>query len=335
MGDVRTALKCNTVENPFHEPFASRISSRANSLMTAVTSFLHEPTSSWSYLVRDPGGKRCAIIDPVMDYDPAGSKLSSGFADRIIEAVKSAGLEVEWILETHAHADHISAGAYIQSRLGGHTGIGTHIVEVQETWKEILNLGDEFSVDGSQFDHRFEDGEEFRVGDLRFRVMHTPGHTRADVTYLTGDMAFIGDTLFMPDYGVARADFPGGDAHDLYQSIQKLFQLPPATRLYLCHDYLTDTRSEHCSVTTVAEQREKNIRLNAKTSEQDFVAFRTRRDKELAPPRLLFPSVQLNIRAGHGVEWTVLSEDPDPFESGEDFLRTTGRVRVRFRSNAN
>jgi glyoxylase-like metal-dependent hydrolase (beta-lactamase superfamily II) len=274
--------------------------------------FVHESTSSLSYVVRDPGGKRCAVIDPVMDYDPAGSKLSTTFADRIVEAVTAAGLEVEWILETHAHADHISAAPYIQSRLGGRTAIGEHIVEVQKTWKELLNLGDEFKTDGSQFDHLFKDGEEFRVGEMRFRVLHTPGHTRADVTYLSGDIAFIGDTMFMPDYGVARADFPGGNPRDLYHSIQKLFALPAATRLYLCHDYLTETRREHCWETTVAGQQDQNIVLNAATSEHDFVEFRTKRDKELAAPRLLFPSVQLNIRAGHL---------PPPESNGRTYLK--------------
>ncbi|MGR9106575.1 MAG: MBL fold metallo-hydrolase [Gammaproteobacteria bacterium] len=266
--------------------------------MNTVTAFVHEATSSLSYVLQDPASRRCAVVDPVLDYDPAGSRISTSFADRIIDAVTSAGLTLEWILETHAHADHISAANYIQSRLGGRIGIGEKVVEVQKTWKGILNLGDEFLTDGSQFDHLFGDGEEFQIGEMRCRVMHTPGHTRADVTYLSGRRAFVGDTLFMTDYGVARADFPGGDAHDLYRSIQKLFALPAETRLYLCHDYLTETRKEHRWETTVAEQRENNIRLNAATSEEAFVEFRTRRDKELEAPRLLFPSVQMNIRAG-------------------------------------
>jgi glyoxylase-like metal-dependent hydrolase (beta-lactamase superfamily II) len=280
--------------------------------MNTVTPFFHEATSSLSYLVRDPGSKSCAVIDPVMDYDPAGSRLSTALADRIIEAVTSADLKVEWILETHAHADHISAAPYIQSRLGGRTGIGEHIVEVQETWKGILNLEPDFRVDGSQFDHLFRDGEEFRIGAMPFRVLYTPGHTRADLTYLSGDRAFIGDTLFMPDYGVARADFPGGDARDLYRSIRKLFELPPRTRLFLCHDYLTEPRKEHCWQSTVTEQRERNVVLNASTREEDFVAFRTRRDKELPPPRLLFPSVQMNIRAGRM---------PPPESNGKSYLK--------------
>lgn len=266
--------------------------------MNNVTHFVHETTSSLSYVFRDPSSQCCAVIDPVMDYDPGGSRLSTELADQIIDFVKSQDLKVEWILETHAHADHISAAPYIQSKLGGRTGIGAHVVEVQQIWKGLLNLGEEFKTDGSQFDHLFQDDEEFRIGEMLCRILYTPGHTRADVTYVIGNVAFVGDTLFMTDYGVARTDFPGGDAHDLYHSIRKIFALPPETKLYLCHDYLTDTRNEHCWETTVAEQRANNIRLNASTSESDFVEFRNARDQELAAPRLLFPSVQMNIRAG-------------------------------------
>lgn len=280
--------------------------------MATVTPFLHESTSTISYVLADPESRQCAVIDPVLDYDPGSSTIDTGSADRIIAYIRDNGLEVQWILETHAHADHLSAAVYLRKILGGRSAIGEHIIEVQKTWKELLNLEDEFSVDGSQFDKLFADGETFRIGAIECRVLYTPGHTRADITYLVEDMAFIGDTLFMPDYGSARADFPGGDAHMLYASIQKLYALPDQTRLFLCHDYLTVRRDKHCWETTVAEQKAGNIRINAQTSEQSFVEFRQAQDRGLPAPRLLFPSVQVNIRGGH---------PPLPEANGKTYLK--------------
>jgi glyoxylase-like metal-dependent hydrolase (beta-lactamase superfamily II) len=263
-----------------------------------VTPFIHEPSSSLTYVVNEPDGERCAVVDPVLDYDNQASRTGTSAADEVIAHVRQHRLKVEWILETHAHADRLTAAPYVKQQLGGRIGIGEHIVDVQKTWKSLLNLGDEFKADGSQFDHLFKDGEQFSIGMLRGRVLYTPGHTKADVAYVIGDAAFIGDTLFITDYGAARADFPGGDARALYHSIQKLFALPPETRLFLCHDYLTPTRQSHRWETSLAEQREKNVQINAATTEDEFVKFRTERDKQLASPKLLFASVQINMRAG-------------------------------------
>ncbi|MGH8657272.1 MAG: MBL fold metallo-hydrolase [Gammaproteobacteria bacterium] len=277
-----------------------------------VTAFMHEPTGSLTYVVQEPDGPQCAVVDPVLDYDDGASRTSTASIDPVIACIREHGLTVDWILETHAHADRLSAAQDVKAQCGGRIAIGEHIVQVQQIWKEILNLGDEFKADGSHFDHLFKEGERFRVGALEGHVLYTPGHTQADVTYLIGDTAFIGDTLFMTDYGSARADFPGGDAHVLYRSIQKLYALPPETRLFLCHDYLTEKRQIHRWETTMAEQQEHNIHINAATSEETYVQFRNGRDKQLATPKLLFPSVEINMRAG---------QFPPPESNGRSYLK--------------
>ncbi len=277
-----------------------------------VTAFVHKPTSSLTYVVQEPEGPHCAVVDPVLDYDSGASQTGTGSVDLVIARVREHGLAVDWILETHAHADRLSAAQDVKARCGGQIAIGEHIVEVQRIWKGILNFGDELRTDGSQFDHLFKEGERFRIGALEGRVLHTPGHTQADVTYVIGDAAFIGDTLFMTDYGSARADFPGGDARTLYRSIQKLYALPPETRLFLCHDYLTEKRQTHRWETTVAEQREHNIQINAATGEEAYVQFRKARDKRLATPKLLFPSLEINMRAG---------QFPPPESNGRCYLK--------------
>ncbi len=277
-----------------------------------VTAFMHEPTGSLTYVVRELDGSRCAVVDPVLDYDNQASRTSTASIEPVIAFIRERGLTIDWILETHAHADRLSAAQDVKAQCGGQIGIGEHIVEVQQIWKGILNLGNEFRADGSEFDHLFKEGERFRIGALEGHVLYTPGHTRADVTYLIGDAAFIGDTLFMTDYGSARADFPGGDARTLYRSIQKLYALPSETRLLLCHDYLTEKRQTHRWETTVAEQREHNIQINSATSEEPYVQFRNARDKQLATPKLLFPSVEINMRAG---------QFPPPESNGRSYLK--------------
>jgi len=263
-----------------------------------VTGFFHAPSASITYVVAEPEGARCAVVDPVLDFDHGAARTSTVAADKVVDFVRRNGFKVEWILETHAHADRLSAAPYINERLGGRIGIGEHIVNVQKTWKGTLNLGDEFKDDGSAFDHLFKEGERFTIGALAGEVLYTPGHTAADVTYVIGDTAFIGDTLFMSDYGTARADFPGGDARELYHSIRRILALPPETRLFLCHDYLGPGRAEHKWETTVAEQRAHNVHVHDGVTEDAFVKLRTERDKLLAPPPLLFAAVQVNMRAG-------------------------------------
>ena len=263
-----------------------------------VTAFFDEPTFTASYVVADPSSKKCAIIDSVLDFDPASGRTSTKAADRIVRHVVDKGLEAEWILETHVHADHLSAAPYLQGRLGGRTGIGANISVVQDVFGKIFNAGTEFARDGSQFDSLFRDGDVFHVGSISARAMHTPGHTPACMTYIIGDAAFVGDTLFMPDYGTARADFPGGDARTLFRSIQKLFALPPQTRVFLCHDYKAPGRDDYRWETTVGEERRANIHVREGVGEEEFVSMREARDKTLAMPRLILPSVQVNMRAG-------------------------------------
>jgi glyoxylase-like metal-dependent hydrolase (beta-lactamase superfamily II) len=260
-----------------------------------VTPFFDADTFTFSYVVADPASSRAAIIDPVLDYDPASGRTGTTAADAIADHVLHRRLTVEWILETHVHADHLSAARYLKERLGGRVGIGEHVTEVQQVFGDMFNAEPEFRRDGSQFDHLFSDDETGAVGELEFRVMHTPGHTPACVTYVFHGAAFVGDTLFMPDFGTARTDFPGGDARTLYQSIQRILALPDETVLYLCHDYPTENRSEYSHCTTVAQEREQNVHL-AGATEADFVAFRETRDAGLAAPRLLLPSVQFNMR---------------------------------------
>ena len=262
-----------------------------------VKAFFHEASNTVSYVVKDPDSDSAAIIDPVLDFDAKSGRTSTMSADQLIGDVEERGLGVAWILETHAHADHLSAAPYIRSKVGGRVGIGEHITEVQALFKKLFNVEKTFNTDGSQFDHLFKDGETFVIGGLEARVMHTPGHTPADVTYVIGEAAFVGDTLFMPDGGTARADFPGGDAHQLYRSIHKVLSLPAETQLFICHDYAPGGR-DYAWETTVAEERERNIHARDGVSEDEFVVMRTERDKTLEMPTLLFPSVQVNMRAG-------------------------------------
>lgn len=264
-----------------------------------VRHFFDEPTNTFSYVVKDPESQSCAILDSVLDFDYAAGKTDVRSADDIIRYVQDNNLTVEWILETHVHADHLSAAPYLHEKLGGQTGIGKQIVAVQEIFGKAFNAGTEFARDGSQFDRLFEEGDTFQIGNLEARVLHTPGHTPACLTYVIGDAAFVGDTLFAPDAGTARCDFPGGDAHTLYQSIQKVLALPEQTRIFLCHDYKAPGRDEFQHETTVAEQRANNIHVGEGLSEEDFVKLRTERDATLDMPRLILPSVQVNMRAGH------------------------------------
>ncbi len=264
----------------------------------AIKAFFHEPTFTVAYVVVDSATKRCAIIDPVLDYDANSARTSTEFADRIRAFVREKNYALEWILETHAHADHLSAAIYLQRELGGKIVIGEFITQVQEVFGALFNLGSEFKRDGSDFDRLASEGETLALGDSNIAVMHTPGHTPACVTYLIGDAAFVGDTLFMPDYGTARCDFPGGDARALYHSIRRILALPPATRLFLCHDYLPAERRDYRWETTVAAQRRDNIHIRDGVGEAEFVALRRARDAQLAKPKLLLPAVQINIRGG-------------------------------------
>lgn len=263
-----------------------------------VTAFFDEPTFTYSYVVQDSASSSCAIIDSVLDFDYAAGKTDTRSADAILAFVAEKELQVEWILETHVHADHLSAAPYLHDKTGAKLGIGAHITTVQETFGKAFNEGTEFARDGSQFDVLFRDGDTIMIGNLEGKAIHTPGHTPACMTYLFGDAAFVGDTLFMPDFGTARCDFPGGDAHILYQSIQKVFALPGDTRLFMCHDYKAPGRDEYAYETTVAQERQHNIHVHEGINEADFVRMRTERDATLDMPRLILPSVQVNMRAG-------------------------------------
>ncbi len=270
----------------------------SDGLKPQVTPFFDEPTNTFSYVVRDPQSTACAVVDSVLDFDYAAGRTDTRSADAIIRHIKAAGLQAEWILETHVHADHLSAAPYLQQRLGGQTAIGSRITTVQNTFGRLFNADNGFARDGSQFDRLFDEGDEFAIGRLNARVLHTPGHTPACLSYVVGDAVFVGDTLFMPDYGSARCDFPGGDAATLYQSVQKLMALPDDTRMFLCHDYLPEGRSGYVCETSVGAQRRHNIHLNQGVSEAEFVAMRRKRDATLSMPRLIIPSVQVNMRAG-------------------------------------
>lgn len=264
-----------------------------------VKAFFDEATFTVSYLVREPQGKSCAIIDSVLDFDHASGRTNTKSADAIIEYVKAEDLRVEWILESHVHADHLSAAPYLQEALGGKIGIGKNITIVQDTFGKVFNEGTEFQRDGSQFDSLFQDGDSFHVGQMRGDVLHTPGHTPACLTYVIGDAAFVGDTLFMPDFGTARCDFPGGSSATLYQSIQKILALPDETRIFVGHDYKAPGRDEYAWETTVGEQKALNIHIGQGRSIEEFVQMRDTRDATLAMPRLILPSLQVNMRAGH------------------------------------
>ena len=262
-----------------------------------VKAFFDEGTHTISYVVKDPDSAAAAILDSVMDIDYAAGRITFDAADRLIDYVAQAGLRSEWLLESHVHADHLSAAPYLQERVGGRLGIGSGITAVQDTFGKVFNEGTEFQRDGSQFDALFEDGAQFTIGGLSVTVLHTPGHTPACVTYVIGDAAFVGDTLFMPDGGSARADFPGGDAGVLYDSIQRVLSLPDRTRLFMCHDYGPGGR-DIAWETTVAEEKASNIHVGGGRSRDDFIAFRTARDAELAMPKLIIPALQVNMRAG-------------------------------------
>jgi glyoxylase-like metal-dependent hydrolase (beta-lactamase superfamily II) len=272
-------------------------------------------TSTVSYIVHDARSGRCAVIDSVLDYDPKSGRTSTASADRLIARVQELGATVQWLLETHVHADHLSAAPYIQEKLGGKLGIGRHITTVQQVFGKLFNAGTGFARDGSQFDHLFDDDEVFSIGDLSVRALHTPGHTPACMTYVVSDgddmAAFVGDTLFMPDYGTARCDFPGGDAHTLYRSIARVLAMGGQTKLYMCHDYQPNGR-ELRFVSTVAEERAQNIHVRDGISEDEFVAMRTQRDGTLDMPVLILPSVQVNMRAG------CL---PEPEDNGVRYLK--------------
>ncbi|RAP56924.1 MBL fold metallo-hydrolase [Oleiagrimonas sp. MCCC 1A03011] len=263
-----------------------------------VKAFFDDPSNTFSYVVWDPDTLRAAIIDSVLDYDPASGTTRCDGADRIIAFVREKGLECEWIIDTHVHADHLSAAPYLKEALGGKLGIGEHITTVQNTFGKLFNAGTAFARDGSQFDHLFRDGETYRVGNIEAVAMHTPGHTPACMTHVIGDAAFVGDTIFMPDYGTARCDFPGGDAHTLYNSIQRLFALPDATRVFLCHDYKAPGREEFVYETSIGEQKRANVHVHTGVSEDAFVTMREARDAKLSMPTLILPSVQVNMRAG-------------------------------------
>tara|TARA_R110001592_G_scaffold37188_2_gene124215 strand:+ start:459 stop:1322 length:864 start_codon:yes stop_codon:yes gene_type:complete len=263
-----------------------------------VEPFFDSATFTYSYVVSDPATKRCAIIDSVLDYDPAAGRTSFTSADRLITYVREQELEVDWLLETHVHADHLSAALYLKSELGGQLAIGENITIVQQTFGKLFNAGAAFATDGRQFDHLFKDGDTFQIGNIEACAVHTPGHTPACMTYLIGNAGFVGDTLFMPDYGTARCDFPGGDARVLFQSIRKLFALPDATQLFMCHDYKAPGREDFRYQTTVAEERAHNVHVHEGVGESEFVAMRSGRDATLGMPTLILPSVQINMRAG-------------------------------------
>jgi glyoxylase-like metal-dependent hydrolase (beta-lactamase superfamily II) len=263
-----------------------------------VVAFFDEATFTVSYVVKDPASNICAIVDSVLDFDYASGRTDTRSADAIVKHVKDNGLEVAWILETHVHADHLSAAPYLQQRLGGKIGIGENIRIVQDTFGKVFNEGTEFQRDGSQFDKLFKEGDTFTVGGLEGRVLHTPGHTPACLTYVIGEAAFVGDTLFMPDFGTARCDFPGGSAEDLYASIQKILTLPDETRIFVGHDYKAPGRDEYAWETTVGEQKRFNIHVGEGKPAEEFVRMRTERDATLAMPRLIIPSLQVNMRAG-------------------------------------
>ena len=276
-----------------------------------IRAFFDDPTNTVSYLVWDTATMRGAVIDPVLDFDLAAGEADIRSAEAILDAAKEEGVAIDWVLETHAHADHLSAAPFIKAQTGATIGIGEDIRKVQKIFRPVFGL-DDLKTDGSDFDHLFADRERFSIGELDVEVLHVPGHTPADVAYHIGDAVFVGDTLFMPDFGTARADFPGGDARQLYRSIRRLLALPENTRLFMCHDYKAPKRDEYRWETTVGEQRRTSVHVNDSVSEEDFVAMREARDADLAVPRLLLPSVQVNIRAGRF---------PEAEENGVAFLR--------------
>jgi glyoxylase-like metal-dependent hydrolase (beta-lactamase superfamily II) len=281
-------------------------------LRPEIASFFDPATFTVTYVAHDPATLEAAIIDSVLDFDPNSGRTSTVSADKVIAYVTSYNLKVTWLLETHAHADHFSAAPYLQEKLGGKIAIGADITSVQSVFGKLFNAGTEFARDGSQFDVLFKDGDSFTIGNLPVTVMHVPGHTPACIAYVVGEAVFVGDTMFMPDYGTARADFPGGDARTLFRSLRRILALPPETRLFMCHDYLPKNRSQYVWETTVAAEREGNIHAHDGITEDEFVAMREARDRALDMPRLILPSVQINMRAGHL---------PPPDENGVTYLK--------------
>jgi len=277
-----------------------------------IASFFDKATNTITYVISDPNSKACAVIDPVLDYTANSGRTSTASADEVTDYIQDRGLELEWIFETHAHADHLSAAPYIKDKLGGKIAIGVHIPEVQKIFRRVFNLEENFAADGTQFDYLINDGDQLSIGNLTLRALHTPGHTPACMTYIIEDAAFVGDTLFMPDYGTARCDFPGGDARTLYRSIRRLFELPESTRVFLCHDYLPKGREAYQWETTIGAQRLHNIHVKDGILEDDFVIMREARDRALDMPQLILPSVQVNIRAGHL---------PPPEDNGVRYLK--------------
>ena len=277
-----------------------------------ATAFFDDPTNTVSYVVKDPHGTACAIIDSVLDFDHASGSTDTKNADAIIAHIKSHALDVAWILESHVHADHLSAAPYLQEQLGGKIGISDNITVIQNTFGKVFNEGTEFQRDGSQFDQLFKDGDSIHIGQLRVDILHTPGHTPACLTYLIGDAAFVGDTLFMPDFGTARCDFPGGSAQNLYASIQKILALPDETRIFVGHDYKAPGREEFAWETTVGAQKAANVHVGGGRAADDFVQMRETRDATLGMPRLIVPSLQVNMRAGNM---------PEPDDQGDVFLK--------------
>lgn len=277
-----------------------------------VTAFFDEATNTISYVVQEPEGSACAIIDSVLDFDYASGRTDTRSADAVVAHVAGHGLRVEWLLETHVHADHLSAAPCIQERVGGKIGIGDRITVVQDTFGKVFNEGTAFQRDGSQFDRLFADGDTFMIGQMRAEALHTPGHTPACLTYVIGDAAFVGDTLFMPDFGTARCDFPGGSAGAMWASVQRILALPDATRIFVGHDYKAPGRDAYAWETTVGAQKAQNVHVGGGRSQAEFVALREARDKTLGMPRLIIPSLQVNMRAGHF---------PEPEETGQVFLK--------------
>jgi glyoxylase-like metal-dependent hydrolase (beta-lactamase superfamily II) len=285
---------------------------RASAAAPVVTTFFDEATFTATHVVHDPATLRAAVIDPVLDFDQASGRTSHASADRVIAHVEAHGLTVDWLLETHAHADHLSAAPYLKGRLGGQIVIGAAIRTVQDVFGKVFNEGPAFARDGSQFDLLMDDGHTFRVGGIEAIALHVPGHTPACLAYVIGDAVFVGDTLFMPDYGTARADFPGGDARTLYRSIRRLMALPDETRVFLCHDYKATGRDQFVWETTIGAERTANVHVHEGVSEDEFVAMREARDATLGMPKLILPSIQVNMRAGHL---------PEPDSNGVRYLR--------------
>jgi glyoxylase-like metal-dependent hydrolase (beta-lactamase superfamily II) len=286
----------------------------------AIRAFFDEDTNTFSYLVADPGTGRAAVIDPVLDYDPKSGEVDVPSVEAVLAAAREARVVIEWSLETHAHADHLSGSPYVKAKTGAKIGIGENIKEVQRIFRPVFNATD-LKIDGSDFDHLFKDGERFKIGELEAQVIYTPGHTPACISYKIEDVVFVGDTLFMPDYGTARADFPGGDARKLYKSIRRLLSLPPQTRMFMCHDYKAPGRDSYAFETTVGEQLASNVHVHEGVGEDEFVAMRNARDATLSAPTLLLPSIQVNIRAGrfpaaeaNGVRYLKI---PVKFKGGE------------------